>query len=1307
MSSSTTHIKTHTAQLTARISQCMRRDQHRFRQAVKNLQRDATGAEALAAKITASVQLRQTRLENLPAQDYPDALPVSQRRDDIAAAIRDHQVVIVAGETGSGKTTQLPKICLGLGRGVAGLIGHTQPRRLAARSVATRIAEELGTPLGEAVGYKVRFSDHTKTSSYIKLMTDGILLAELQGDRFLDQYDTLIIDEAHERSLNIDFLLGYLKQLLPRRKDLKVIITSATIDTQRFSQHFDNAPVIEVSGRSYPVEVRYQQADETAEPIDAILAAVDELAQIDGQKQGDILIFLSGEREIRELAEALRKHHPHNTEVLPLYSRLSASEQNRVFRPGNKRRIVLATNVAETSITVPGIRYVIDPGTARISRYSYRSKVQRLPIEKIAQSSANQRAGRCGRLSDGICIRLYSEEDFRNRPLFTQPEIQRTNLAAVILQMRQLGLGDPGDFPFIDPPDQRFINDGFRLLLELNAIDEKRKLTPIGRRLAKLPIDPRFGRMILAAEKNNCLTEVLIIVSALSVQDPRERPVDKQQQADEKHKRLRDEQSDFMSILNLWNEYNDRKKHLTQNKLRQYCKQELLAYMRMREWLETFQQLRTLSKGMGLKTNSTPAEYAAIHQSLITGLLGNIGVKNTDGDFDNKNEKQISKKRKKTLAYLGVRQSTFHIFPGSGLIKKPPHWLMSAELVETSRLFARQNARIEPEWVEAAAQHLVKRTYSEPHWNPKRGIVMADETVTLYGLVVHGARRINYGPVDAAVARSIFIREALVEGNYRTQAAFFRHNRKLIEEACLLESKTRRQDVLVDDVALCHFFDEKLPASVRDHVTFEQWRKQAEVKKPDLLRLTREDVFRSVSMSADAEYPGEMVCNDVPLQLKYCFSPGGDDDGVTVIIPLASINQFRQAQFDYLVPGFLPEKIAALFKGLPKGLRKQLAPVPESVKSALVYLAEQKNAVADGLSLLERLTEFLKKEKALVVTAKDWRPEQLSMHLLMRFDVVDHQQKSLGVSRSLTELQSRFGEHAAKEMAQVKSDVSWPNEGITAWQFGDLPEFILVTRGEQQYRAYPAIVDKGASVGVELFDTSATAMQAHTKGLRRLAVLENAKAVKYLLRQLPSINEMSLIYSVFASVDDLQNDLLELILDQCFFAKNRVIRQEEVFADCMQQVTALIPTANLVCKLVAQILTAYQSARQQFQSLQNRCGQESGMDIQTQMNALLYAGFLTHTPYLWLQEMPRYFRALTIRLDKLADSPAGDEKKLQLLKPFLQEYARLQETAKGAAEITRLRWMLEEYRVSLFAQPMKTAIPVSPKRLEKQVALCL
>ena len=1267
------------AQLLARIDLGMQADRHRFRQRLKRI-----------------------------------TVTVSQRRDDIAAAIRDHQVVIVAGETGSGKTTQLPKICLGVGRGVAGFIGHTQPRRLAARSVATRIAEELATPLGEAVGYKVRFSDHSKKSSYIKLMTDGILLAELQGDRFLDQYDTLIIDEAHERSLNIDFLLGYLKQLLPKRPDLKLIITSATIDTQRFSEHFDNAPVIEVSGRSFPVEIRYHEVGEDEaekDSSDALLSAIDELVQHDElmrkshpQQQGDILIFLSGEREIRELAEDLRKHHSHNTEILPLYSRLSASEQNRVFQRGNKRRIVLATNVAETSITVPGIRYVIDPGKARISRYSYRSKVQRLPIEKIAQSSANQRAGRCGRLSDGICIRLYSAEDFQARPLFTPPEIQRTNLASVILQMRQLGLGDPSDFPFIDPPDQRFINDGFRLLLELGAIDEKRKLTAMGKQLARLPIDPRLGRMVLAAEKNSCLTEVLAIVSVLSVQDPRERPTDKQQQADEKHKRFRDEQSDFISLLNLWTEYNEHKRHLTQNKLRQYCKQEFLSFLRMKEWWETFSQLHTQAKGMGMKENTSPADYTAIHQSLLTGLLGNIGVKDEDV------EKGKVKGRKSMPRYMGARNTAFHIFPGSGLAKKPPSWIMAAELVETSQLFARQNARIEPEWIESAAQHLVKRTYSEPHWNPKRGLVMADETVTIYGLVVHAMRRVNYGPIDPETARKIFIMEALVQGNYRTNAPFFSHNTELIEEARSHESKMRRQDVLVDDAVLFQFFDKKIPANVYSHVTFEQWRKQVESKSPDILQLSRADVFRSVLASSDENYPGEIVVNGISVQLKYCFSPGSDDDGVTAIIPVGSLNQFTKTQFDSIVPGFIEEKLTALLKGLPKNIRKQLVPIPEFVQSILSHGDELFNNSPDvRQDFLDVLCNIIKAEKNIEVKREDWRLELLPVHLLMRFEVVNHQNKSLGTGRSLSELQSRFGEQAAKEMAHVQTESAWPAEGLTSWQFGELPDFILVTRGEQEYRAYPAIIDKGDSVGIALFDSAERAIQSHAKGLRRLAMLSNHKAVKHLSKNIPRIESMCLVYMVFDECDELKDDLLDIILARCFFPAGYCVRTQAQFSTCMQRIGLLQTAANQVSQLVAEILERYQTVSQQFTNSKAQTNADIKQDIQAQLSGLVYAGFLKHIPFECLQEFPRYFRALSIRLEKLEDSPGGDEKKLSMLVPFIQEFERLRQSPEGtvnAEELTKLRWMLEEYRVSLFSQPMKTSFPISPKRIEKQISLC-
>ena len=1309
--------------LSAAIDDCMSCDQHLFRQSLRRLMRAVGSHDAdaekrqsqLSEKIDASRARARCRAMTIPPLTFPEALPISQRREEIAEAIKDHQVVIVAGETGSGKTTQLPKICLGLGRGTKGFIGHTQPRRIAARSVASRIAEELETPLGEVVGFKVRFSDHTQPSSLIKLMTDGILLAELQTDRYLSQYDTLIIDEAHERSLNIDFLLGYLKQLLPKRPDLKVIITSATIDTERFSKHFDNAPVISVSGRNYPVEIRYHASEDDEAAVDlndAILAAVDELAQYDNRQQsrGDILVFLSGEREIRELAEALRKHHPDHTDILPLYSRQSTSEQNRVFKLTGHRRIILATNVAETSLTVPGIRYVVDPGTARISRYSYRSKIQRLPIEPIAQSSANQRAGRCGRLSDGICIRLYSEADFLSRPEFTTPEIQRTNLAAVILQMRQLGLGNPDDYPFIDPPDSRFINDGFRLLLELGATDEKRKLTSLGRRLARLPIDPRLARMVLAAEEKNCLNEVLIIVSTLSVQDPRERPVEKQQKADEKHKEYRDEDSDFVSMLNLWAEYNDRKKHLTQNKLRQYCQQQFLSFMRLREWFETYHQLVGLVKGMGMKMNSSPADYADIHQSLLTGLLGNIGVKQEP------DEKQASDKRKNSPRYLGVRNTEFRLFPGSGLAKKAPAWVMSAELVETSQLFARQNARIEPEWIESAAPHLVKRNYSEPHWSPKQGLVKAYETVSLYGLILVARRNVNFGPINPAVSREVFIREALVAGNYHSKAAFFLHNQDLINEARHLESKTRRPDILVDDETLFRFFDQRLPEAVFSHATFEKWRKQVESTTPDILKLSRADVFSSGDASASVDYPGEIVVNNATFKLHYCFSPGEEDDGVTAAIPLGALNQLDERPFGWLVPGFLSEKVTALLKGLPKNIRKQLVPIPEFTKSVMQHLNNDLHVTnySDRQDLLARLSQLLEIEKQIQVKASDWNLEVLTDHLCMRFSVIDHQGKSLGAGRSLTELQARFAERATGEVKQIQSDATWPDQGVKSWQFGDLPVSFEVERGGHKYLVYPAIVDKQDSVGVELMDSLQSAQQAHRAGLRRLVSLCNAKDVKYVARHLPSIDSMCLIYSTLGSCDALKQDLLDVILARSYFfgsANNYgyEIHTEQQFDDCLNQAKPLMPEAKAVCQIVAEILDVYQQVKQLIKKLSATLTAASKKDIQAQLDGLIGPKFLQTTPDDWLPHVARFLRALDLRLQKLSSAPAADAEKMKQITPYVETYFRLiaePNASSFQAELMALRWMIEEYRVSVYAQGLKTSIPISAKRIEKQIALC-
>jgi ATP-dependent helicase HrpA len=1283
--------------LSKALRDCMGYDQHRFRKQIARLKNhlDKDAVAKLKVNIDASVARCQQRKINIPQPRFPEELPVSLRRDEIAAAIHDHQVVIVAGETGSGKTTQIPKICLSLGRGTQGFIGHTQPRRIAARSVAARIAEELGSTVGEAVGYKVRFSDQTHPNSYIKLMTDGILLAELQSDRFLNQYDTLIIDEAHERSLNIDFLLGYLKQLLPKRPDLKLIITSATIDTERFSTHFNQAPIIEVTGRTYPVEIRYQSFEDEIEDVEldmAILAAIDELATLDSQ--GDILVFLSGEREIREVAEALRKHHPEKTEILPLYSRLSAKEQNRVFQPSRGRRIVLATNVAETSLTIPGIRYVVDPGTARISRYSYRSKVQRLPIEKISQASANQRAGRCGRVSEGVCIRLYSEDDFNDRPEFTQPEIQRTSLASVILQMSELGLGNPGEFPFVDPPDSRFINDGFRLLQELGAFDAHRKLTALGRKLARLPVDPRIGRMILSAQEKNCLNEVLIIASVLTIQDPRERPIEHQQQADEKHAEFRDEDSDFVALLNLWNRFRDRQKHLSNNKFRQFCRQNYLAYMRLKEWAETYQQLRTLVKGMGMKLNQTVAEYGELHQAILAGLLGNIGVR-AEVTVDTKKEKR--KTGKGGQRYLGARNSEFYLFPGSGLAKKSPHWVMAAELVETSRLFSRQNARIEPEWVEAVAQHLVKKTYSEPHWNPKRGQAMADETVMLYGLVLCAGRRVNYGPIDEKVAREIFIREALVMGRYRSSAKFFQHNQALIDEAKQIETRTRRPDVLIDEESLFAFFDKKIPTTVFSHALLEKWRKQVEPENPGLLKLSRDDVFASSHSSQNADYPGDIVIDDMTLPLSYCFSPGSDEDGVTVSIPLGALNQLSAAGFEWLVPGFLLEKITALLKSLPKNIRKQIVPVPEFAQAMMDRINYQ------GHGLLIAMEKYLTAEKNIQVKKSNWREELLPNHLLMRFQIRDHHNKVIAVGRKLRDLQSRFGGRASNELTQIQATHSWPTHGITQWQFGDLPKTVEVVRGDSRFRAFPAIIDKQDSVGIELLDSESAAQQQHQVGLRRLAVLSAAKDIKYVRRNFPHIETMCLQFSTIASCDSLKEDILAIVVDQSYFPDGYDVRTEAQFTACVKAHSSLVETAAKVCRIVASILEYYCNINQQFKNIQTHLTDESRNDIQKQIQHLVYPGFVKETPYEWLSHIPRYLRALSMRLDKLAMAPGGDGEKLRLVMPYVLAYERIREMGEctNLNQLYQLRWMLEEYRVSLFAQTLKTSIPISPKRLDR------
>ena len=1078
-------MKSPLAALSAQLGELMLRDQQRLQRRlqgarkIKNPDAQLAVAAELESDITAALQKVQSRAASCPKVTYPENLPVSQKKQDILQAIRDHQVVIVAGETGSGKTTQLPKICLELGRGVKGLIGHTQPRRLAARTVANRIADELETPLGGSVGYKVRFNDQVGENTLVKLMTDGILLAEIQQDRLLMQYDTLIIDEAHERSLNIDFILGYLRELLPKRPDLKVIITSATIDPQRFSRHFNNAPIIEVSGRTYPVEVRYRpvvdDADDTdRDQLQAIFDAVDELGR---EGPGDILIFMSGEREIRDTADALNRLNLPHTEVLPLYARLSNSEQNRVFQSHHGRRIVLATNVAETSLTVPGIKYVIDPGTARISRYSFRTKVQRLPIEPVSQASANQRKGRCGRVSDGICIRLYSEQDFLSRPEFTDPEILRTNLASVILQMTSLGLGDIAAFPFVEAPDKRNILDGVRLLEELGAIktadNGHYQLTPQGRQLAQLPIDPRLARMVLEAQKSGSVREVMIITAALSIQDPRERPMDKQQASDEKHRRFADKDSDFLAYVNLWDWLKEQQKEHSSSQFRRLCRNDFLNYLRVREWQDIYTQLRQVVKELGLPVNSEPSDYRSVHTALLTGLLSHIGQKDAD-----KQE------------YTGARNARFSIFPGSGLFKKPPKWTMVAELVETSRLWGRIAARIEPEWIEPLAQHLVKHSYSEPHWSKSQGAVMATEKVTLFGLPIVAARQVNYSTIDPLLCRELFIRHALVEGDWQTRHAFFSANLKLRAEVEELEHKSRRRDILVDDETLFSFYDQRIPGEVISGRHFDNWWKNAAKQNADLLSFEKEMLIKDGANKVSAlDYPNTWHQGNLKLRLTYQFEPGTDADGVTVHIPLPILNQVEDQGFEWQIPGIRRELVIALIKSLAKPVRRNFVPAANYAEAFLGRVT------ALELPLLDALERELRRMTGVTVSRDDWQWEQVPDHLKMTFRVVGEKHKTLLEGKNLTALKLQLKDKVQETLSAVADD-GLEQSNLHIWSFGKLPEFYEQKRGGYSMKAYPALVDEKDSVAIRLFDSEQEQQQAMWQGTRRLLLLNIPSPIK-------------------------------------------------------------------------------------------------------------------------------------------------------------------------------------------------------------------
>ncbi|GEC08275.1 ATP-dependent helicase [Streptomyces spinoverrucosus] len=1298
--------------LAPRLTDLSLRDAHRLGRRLEGARkiRKPEARAAVLAEIEAEIAKAEARMADrrghVPAVTYPPQLPVSQKRDEIADAIRDHQVVIVAGETGSGKTTQIPKICLELGRGVRGMIGHTQPRRIAARTVAERVAEELDTPLGEAVGWKVRFTDQVNPdATFIKLMTDGILLAEIQTDRELRAYDTIIIDEAHERSLNIDFLLGYLAQLLPKRPDLKVVITSATIDPERFSRHFGDAPIIEVSGRTYPVEVRYRPLleedtdDADRDQITAIIDAVEELQQ---EGKGDILVFLSGEREIRDTADALTKKQYRFTEILPLYARLSHAEQHRVFQPHTGRRIVLATNVAETSLTVPGIKYVIDPGFARISRYSHRTKVQRLPIEPISQASANQRKGRCGRTSDGVCIRLYSEDDFLARPEFTDAEILRTNLASVILQMTAAGLGDIEKFPFIDPPDHRNIRDGVQLLQELGALDPAQKdprgrLTDTGRKLAQLPVDPRLARMVLEADRNGCVREVMVIAAALSIQDPRERPADKQTQADQQHARFKDETSDFLAYLNLWRYIREQQRERGSSSFRRMCKQEYLNFLRIREWQDIYSQLRTVAKQMGIHLNEDDAPTDRVHVSLLAGLLSHIGMKDVkDG---NKNE------------YLGARNAKFAIFPGSALFKKQPRFVMSAELVETSRLWARVNAKIEPEWVEPLAEHLIKRTYSEPHWEKDQAAVMAYEKVTLYGVPIVAQRKVNYGRIDPEVSRELFIRNALVEGDWRTHHKFFADNRKLLTEVEELEHRARRRDILVDDETLFDFYEQRVPEHVVSGAHFDSWWKRKRQEQPDFLDFEREMLIReSAEAVTKADYPDSWRQGALKFRVTYQFEPGADADGVTVHIPLQVLNQVTEEGFDWQIPGLREELVTELIRSLPKPIRRNYVPAPNFAKRFL------DTAVPLQEPLTSTMARELKRMVGVPFTADDFDWSKVPDHLRITFRIVDERRRKLAEDKDLEALKLQLKPKARKALSQAaaataerRGGESVERKGLTDWTIGTLTRVFETRRAGQPVKAYPALVDDGDTVSVRLFDTEAEQAEAMWKGTRRL-ILRNipVNPAKFASEKLTNPQKLALSANPHGSIQALFDDCATAAADKLIADFGGPAWDEESYRKLYDKVRAeIVDTTVRTVGQVQQVLAAWQACERRLKAVRSPALLPNLQDVRKQLDALVKPGFVTETGLSRVPHLMRYLVAADRRLQQMPTSVQRDTTRMEKVHEMQDEYAwLLEQMPKGRpipAAVLDIRWMIEELRVSYFAHALGTAYPVSDKRIVKAI----
>ncbi|MBD8593003.1 ATP-dependent RNA helicase HrpA [Pseudomonas sp. CFBP 8758] len=1288
-------------QLLKNLDQAMIGDRHRLRRQLHELRKrpDEAKLGQWVEKVQASFARVQARRLSVPSVRYDDSLPIAAKRDEIKKILAEHQVLIIAGETGSGKTTQLPKICLEMGRGQHGLIAHTQPRRIAARSVASRVAEELATPLGGLVGYQVRFEDQSDANTLVKLMTDGILLAETQHDRFLERYDTIIVDEAHERSLNIDFLLGYLKTLLPRRPDLKVIITSATIDLQRFSEHFNDAPIIEVSGRTFPVDTWYRpltaEQDEEGNQIEndltvdqAILATLDEIAAFERSERktpGDVLVFLPGEREIRDAADMLRKAQLRHTEILPLYARLSPAEQQRIFQSHPGRRVVLATNVAETSLTVPGIRYVIDSGTARISRYSYRAKVQRLPIEAVSQASANQRKGRCGRVEPGICIRLYSEEDFLSRPEFTDPEILRTNLAAVILQMLHLRLGEIDQFPFIEPPDGKAISDGFNLLQELSAVNRENQLTPMGRQLARLPIDPRLGRMLLEGARQGSLQEVLIIASVLSVQDPRERPPERQQAADQAHAQWKDADSDFAALVNLWRGFETQRQELGASALRNWCRKQFLNYLRLREWRDAHRQLSLICRDLQLEVNKDAADYPRFHKAVLSGLLSQIGQKTEDGD------------------YLGARQRRFWVHPSSGMGRKKPQWLMAAELVETTKLYARMVAKIEPDWIEPLAGHLIKKNHFEPHWEKKRGQVVAFEQITLYGMIVVGRRPVHFGPIDPVTSRELFIREGLVRGEIQSRAKCLTANRLLLEQLDELEAKARRRDILADEETLYGFYEARLPAEIHQTATFDSWYKVNSQKQPDLLIMREEDVLaREASEVTAAQYPDTLRLGDLSLQLSYHFEPNHPRDGVTLCVPAPLLPALPGERLEWLVPGLLEAKCISLVRNLPKALRKNFVPVPDFVRAALARLTFGAGSLPQALGgELLRMTGARVSDEAWAEAA-----QQVDSHLRMNIEVLDGQGKFLGEGRDLAELTARFAEASSAALAVPSTAKS--QQPVQAKAFAKVEQTTQQNIAGLSMTVYPALVEEGGTVKEGRFSTAAEAEYQHRRALQRLLLQQLSEPAKFLRGKLPGQTELGLLYRELGRVEALVEDILLASLDSCVLEGEASLPRDGVALATLAERKrgAWAEHAERLARLTLDILKLWHGLQKRFKGKIDLTHAVALNDIKQQLGNLVYPGFVRDTPAAWLKEMPRLLRAVELRLEKLPSQVQKDRVWSGELSNLWSQYqARLNkhgQEGKRDPQLAAYRWLLEEYRVSLFAQQLGTKVPVSDKRLSKQ-----